>query len=287
MSSNLKKRLPQYYQLDIKFENGNIGRYVATSEIISDLYERAYKEYYHVIHGSVDALAAPEPYDHDLITRDKKLMILGAGRSGTTFLVKLLTRLGFYTGYYPYEEMDLGDTRAGCEFGIFRFGEMNKNFNPSKTRLNETHIREVYDEFAAAPFVIKSPSYSWYTKVLVFHYKVPFGHIVLPIRDHREAARSRIGEDLQLPIIGSTYDDQVIACDVLLGKAVETAVLANIPMTFIRFPDIVMNEVYCWSKMNSVLSESFDIHLDRERFREEFNTLSDPSKIKYSVRKLV
>jgi hypothetical protein len=79
----------------------------------------------------------------------------------------------------------------------------------------------------------------------------------------------------------------VIACDVFLGKVVETAVLADIPLTFMKFPDIVTNEPYCWSKVNSVLSETYDIHLDRDRFREEFNLLSDPSMIKYSVRKLV
>jgi hypothetical protein len=96
-----------------------------------------------------------------------------------------------------------------------------------------------------------------------------------------------MGEGLHLPIIGEDYDSQVIACDVLLGKVVETAVLADIPMTYTRFPDIVMDEEYCWFKLNSVLTESFDIQLDRERFREEFQQLSNPAGIKYSVRKLV
>jgi hypothetical protein len=33
-----------------------------------------------------------------LLTHDKKLMIWGAGRAGTTFLVQLLTRLDFFYG---------------------------------------------------------------------------------------------------------------------------------------------------------------------------------------------
>jgi len=279
--------LPQYYSLEVKFANGKICRFTATPEIISDLYERAYKECKSVIHGEVQALAAPVPYSGNLITHDSKLMILGAGRAGTTFLVKLLTRLDFYTGYEPYEEVDYGPTRAGCEFGIFSFGEINRNLTIDMSRLTDSHIQEVFEEFTQGPFVIKSPAYSWYTKLLVFNYKLSIGHIVVPVRDHREVATSRIKEHLRLSIIGQDYESQVLACDVLLGRVVETAVLANIPMTFIRFPDIVMSEAYCWNKMNSVLSGTFDIHLDRERFREEYEQLADPSMIKHSVRELV
>ncbi|MHA2066475.1 MAG: hypothetical protein ACXABY_19055 [Candidatus Thorarchaeota archaeon] len=160
--------LPLYYQLEIQFTSGKISRYIATSEIISDLYERGYKEW-HDENGHVQAIGSPYPYAQDLIARDKKLMILGAGRSGTTFLIKLLTRLGLYTGYYPYKEFELGNTRAGCEFGIFSLGEMNQNFNSSMTRLDETHIQEVFDEFAAAPFVIKSPANSYWYFTIRFH----------------------------------------------------------------------------------------------------------------------
>jgi hypothetical protein len=275
----------------MQFVDGKIYQFIATSEIIGDLYERGYKECQST-DGNVNAIAAPIPHDRELITHDKKLMILGAGRSGTTFLVKLLTRLDLYTGYSPYNEIDLGTSRAGCEFGVFTLGELRNNINSSMTdlekihTLDETHTQAVFQEFKAAPFIIKCPTYSWYTKLLVFHYRIPFGHILVPVRDHREVAKSRIGEGLQLPIIGSSHNDQIIACDVLLGKVVEAAVLADIPLTFMRFPDIVTNEPYCWSKVNSVLSETYDIHLDRNRFRNEFYNLSDPSMIKYSPRKL-
>ena len=266
----INEKLPQYYWLECKFINGNVSKYVATWKIISDLYERAYKECQQPKDSQVLAIGPPRPYSEDLITREQKLMILGSGRSGTTFLVKLLTRLGLYTGYFPYEEIDMADTRGGCEFGIFSLGEVDRFPNGTMTRLDETHVQKVYDEFAATAFLIKAPSYSWYAKLLVYHYEIPIGHILVPVRDHREVARSRMGEGLQLPIIGSDHDSQVIACDVLLGKTVETAVLADIPMTFTRFPDIVMDEEYCWSKLNSILLGTFDIQLDREHFREEF-----------------
>lgn len=277
--------LPQYYELEMMFIDGKIRRFTGTSENIAALYERAYKECQKE-DGNVQAIAAPKPYPQPLISRDGKLMILGAGRSGTTFLVKLLTRMNLLTGYVPYEEPNFGPSRAGCEFGIFSLGEINSFLTASLTKLDEVHKQEVFDEFTNGPFVIKSPTYSWYVKVLCFHYKIKMGHIVIPVRDHREVARSRIGEGLEWPITLPDQDSQTLACDMMLGKAVETAVLADIPLTFIRFPDIVTNEPYCWFKVNSVLSETYDIHLDRNRFRNEFYNLSDPSMIKYSPRKL-
>lgn len=69
------------------------------------------------------------------------------------------------------------------------------------------------------------------------------------------------------------------------GKIVEATILADISMTFMRFPDIVKDEQYCWDKVNRVFSDSFDIHLDPDRFREEFKRLSDFSISKYSKEK--
>lgn len=286
MTNQVQPVLPDYYWLECKYSDGRTSKYVATWEIISGLYERAYKECLKPANGWVDAVGSPQVYEQDLITHDKKLMILGSGRSGTTFIVKLLTRLGLYTGYCPYGEVELGDTRGGCEFGIFSFGAVNQYLSESQTSLDTTHIKEVFEEFITGPFIIKSPSYSWYIKLLIVNYKIPIGHIFVPVRDHREVARSRIKERLELLITPNDYDSQILACDILLGRCVEAAILADIPITFTRFPDIVTDEAYCWDKLNSVLSETYDIHLDRDRFRQEFQQLSDPSIIKYSARKL-
>lgn len=280
-------RLPEYYFLEAEFANDILLQIVARSEIISSLYELAHREMHHQFHGSVQKLGAPQVYPYDLISRDRKLMILGSGRSGTSFLVKLLTRLGFYTGYMPYNETTFGTTRGGCEFGVFSFGEINALVGDCVEAVSDDHIRRVQEEFAHGPFVVKSPAYSWFTKMFAFYYEIPLGHILLPIRDHREVAKSRIAEGIPLRIIGETYDAQIVACDVMVGRVVETAVLADIPLTLMRFPDLVKDESYCWDKLDSVLSGTFDIHLDRDRFHEEFEKLADPSMIQHSFNKSV
>jgi len=47
-----------------------------------------------------------------------KIIITGPGRSGTTFLVQLLTRLHFDTGWEPYREPYFNAQRAGCEIKL-------------------------------------------------------------------------------------------------------------------------------------------------------------------------
>lgn len=209
--------------------------------------------------------------NHQLITHNLKLMIWGAGRAGTTFLVQLLTRLDFFTGYVPYKEGALNVSEGGCEFGI---QTVNENVTPSETF--------VLREFERSPFILKVLIQGYLAKKVIFHYQIPIGHILVPVRFHEEVAHSRLGESIPWEFVGATQNEQIFAADVVLGRVVEAAVLADIPLTFVRFPDIVKDEEYCWKKVSPVFSNSFNIQLDRERFREEFHKLSDFSLSKYS-----
>jgi hypothetical protein len=206
-----------------------------------------------------------------LLTHDKKLMIWGAGRAGTTFLVQLLTRLDFFTGYVPYKKGSLNKSEGGCEFGI-------QNVNERGTPAKDV-VRKLFER---SPFILKVLIQGYLAKKVIFHYGIPIGHILVPVREHGEVARSLLGENIPWEFVGATQPEQEFAADIVLGRVVEAAVLAKIPITFLRFPDIVRDEDYCWSHISPVFSDSFDIYLDRERFREEFYKLSDFSISKYS-----
>lgn len=132
-------------------------------------------------------------YDTPIKSADKKLIIAGSGRSGTTFLVQLLTRLNYHTGYMPYEEAVYEYKRAGCEYGVKSLGECN---NPKK----------IISDFSHHPFILKTPSMSWYLKMITVILQIPVGHVMIPVRDHREAATSRIKENLHIPLIGKDLE---------------------------------------------------------------------------------
>ena len=92
------------------------------------------------------------------------ILITGTGRTGTTFLVKLLTLLDIDTGftkeYLPIHK----DARAGLEYH-----GLGGNF----------------------PYIIKNPNLMWKLPELVKNNPVVIDHILLPVREIHAAAESR------------------------------------------------------------------------------------------------
>ena len=75
-----------------------------------------------------------------------KILITGPGRSGTTFIVQMLTRLGFDTGFKPGEEHYHPNLRAGCEWTI-------------DVDLEKDSAEKISEVMKAGPRVLKSPEW--------------------------------------------------------------------------------------------------------------------------------
>ncbi len=212
-----------------------------------------------------------------MLRYDKHLIIAGAGRAGTTFLIQLLTRLGCDTGMKPYEEPIDRKARAGCEWKLDEIHE-------AKTR------EEIQKFFRLSPWVIKSPDLSFWLKALLFGNLIEVGHVLIPVRDHYEAAMSRIDAGLQWPWTGADFESQSNANDQALGRIVEACVLAEIPFTFLKFPKLIQDPDYCWGKLQDAIAGFGGAwkplyRSDREGlrpwvpfsvFRKEFLELADP-----------
>ncbi len=95
------------------------------------------------------------------------VIITGTGRTGTSFLVQLLTRLGLDTGF-SIDELD-GKLDAIGRAGL------------------ESNIR---DENAS--YVVKSPNISNYIEEVLQDSNIKLDLIIIPIRDISEAANSRV-----------------------------------------------------------------------------------------------
>lgn len=199
---------------------------------------------------------------------EDKIFITGSGRAGTTFLVKLLTRLGFSTGLYPFEE-DKGDyknTRAGCEVEI----NLTSDLEESRRIMRE------------APFIIKGPAFSTELKNIMDYGLANIIHVFLPVRDFHKAAKSRvdvgldwIAEELRpmdKPRIIKQYYSNALA----LGCAIEGCMMRDIPFTLMRFPDFVEDMEYCYKLINRIFP-----HVKKEDFEEAFKSLAKPDNIKF------
>lgn len=97
----------------------------------------------------------------------RHVVITGTGRSGTSFLVQLLTRLGLDTGF-SIDELD-GKLDAIGRAGL------------------ESNIRD-----DNAPYVVKSPNISNYIDEILEHPDIVLDMVIVPIRDIEEATNSRV-----------------------------------------------------------------------------------------------
>lgn len=202
-----------------------------------------------------------------MVNCDEKVIIGGTGRSGTTFIIQMLTEMGMETGF----DMDniqrhlYKDKRAGMEFRIQFSGTLKK-------------AREYFNK--EVPQIIKSPTMSLFLKLLLDLKVIKVAHVIIPVRSMLEVVKSREDNDLQW--IYTKKDDlsQKIFSGYVLGSIIEACVLHNIPYTTMSFPEIVNDREYCFNKLRLVFE-----HLDKERFDKAFTKLSKPKMIQTPVEK--
>lgn len=203
----------------------------------------------------------------------KHVVITGTGRSGTTFLVELLTRLGFDTGY----DLELMRAkihkvaRAGLEHDIRRDN---------------------------CPYIVKAPEFCEYAAEVVQRADIQIEHIFLPMRDLYSAAESRRFVEASI-LSGSSFLDRMKFAETrkeLIGGLVGTTsidpgqqeeVLLNriyalilavsdtaIPVTLMRYPRIVRDCPYLFDKLKPVLGDT-----GYESFAAEFSSAARPELV--------
>ena len=159
-----------------------------------------------------------------------KIIITGTGRTGTTFLVQLLTELGLDTGYTPqtwsrdyFEHCD-----AGLEFDILA---------------------------KDAPYIVKNPDFCETLPALLATGKFKVGHVLVPVRELDAAAQSRIrvgGANGNVPggLVGTAEPSaQKGVLAESFHRLMYTLTEHDIPHTLLHFPRIVRDPVYTRAKL--------------------------------------
>lgn len=163
-----------------------------------------------------------------------KVIITGSGKCGTTFLVTLLTRLGLSTGYTENDILREGD--GGLEWPIR--GEKARDPSPRVIK-NPSLCRDLFD---------RCERWGW-----------TIDHIYVPIRkfehaaEHRFDRNKRYNPKFQEKLKTSTEEEmkkeliQMGAANI--GHLMESLVDKDIPLTFIRFPRMVVDHDYLREKL--------------------------------------
>lgn len=182
----------------------------------------------------------------------KHVVISGTGRAGTSFLVELLTHLGLDTGYSTEEigKHKSKTARAGLEHDIRRDN---------------------------SPYIVKSPCFCDYAAEVVERQDIFVEHVFIPMRDLNAAAESRrfvthesIASMSLLKRIRYRFSPKTLAGGVWhteTGKDQETVLLeqvyklvlslskTTIPVTLMRYPQLVTDAAYLYEKLQPLVSE--------------------------------
>ena len=201
----------------------------------------------------------------------KHVVITGTGRSGTSFLVELLTHLGLDTGYSP-------DDVSNKKNKIARAGL-------------ETDIRH-----EDAPYIVKNPHFCDYVEEVIARDDIVIEHVFVPFRDLHAAAESRRfvhGAALaELPwhkrlrslwkkkgFAGGLWhtSDKGDQEEILLNQVYKLFLaLSNtgIPVTLVKYPRIVTDSAYLYEKLKPVLDS-----LPYETFKQSFSAVARPELV--------
>jgi hypothetical protein len=178
------------------------------------------------------------------------VIISGTGRTGTSFLVELLTRLGLDTGFRP-ETLRLHPlSRAGLEFDI-RQGN--------------------------APYIVKSPWLSQTLAEALATGDVRIEHAIVPVRDFAAATASRrriekLAQRRGEKIPGGLWltEEPARQREMLerqFARLFELLARHDIPVTLLWFPRLVEDAGYLYRRLRWLLRDIAEADFERV-FRE-------------------
>lgn len=180
------------------------------------------------------------------------VIITGTGRAGTTFLMQLLTALGFDTGFTKDTPIDI-NARAGLE----------KILN--------------YED---APYIVKSPFFCDHMKEVLENKNFIIDHVIIPVRDIKAAAlsRKRVVERTKsnLPpskITGGLWgtDNFEKQEDILLNKFYNLMLAlsaSKVPLILLQYPKLIKDRIYLFEKLLPILPSDLTVSMFLNAFDE-------------------
>ena len=165
-----------------------------------------------------------------------RILIAGTGRAGTSFLVRLLTQLGYDTGFSGGRDGFNPQIRAGCE----------------RIAPEDIHRPEAW---ARMPRIVKSP----YLSILLPTVPVEVERVFCSVREFQAVTQSRES-------VGLLWERTPAE---VLGQLVADCTLLNVPLTLMRFPESLTDPDYCREK----LAEGLPDILEHPGFDSAFASL--------------
>jgi hypothetical protein len=185
-----------------------------------------------------------------------KILITGTGRSGSSFLVHLLSGLGMDTGFTEDECADKlkNECRGGCEWVI------------------------------DAPYkVLKNPNFAIEIYSIVKNHDID--HVIIPIRDLHKTAQSRAKNNNNHGQYGGFWlgskntEEQEATHAKLIYHLIDILTENNIPFTTVSFPKMIYDGRYLKAKMLEVFKDVSSTVKIIDNWNKVFNRVANPDKV--------
>lgn len=186
---------------------------------------------------------------------NKKIMITGTGRSGTTFLMLIFSYLELDTGYEG-EKQIRADIFPDCNAGLE--GKSDGIFRNGKT-----------------PRIIKNPNIVTNIEDILKS-GVEIEHVFIPVRDYQKSAKSRESNKSNGGFWqAKNVDEQVVFYQKIMSEYLLYMTKYDINTTFIDFERMTTDKEYTFNKLSPALK-----NIDFRDFSEAFDKADHQQKNK-------
>jgi hypothetical protein len=227
--------------------------------------------------GCTDPLKKSVPTDPSATHAQHHLLISGAGRAGTSFLVRYLAGMGLETHLAIHKEGEwFEEANAGLE----------------DLPISNPHMR--------LPYVVKSPWFCEFIDSVLQNSSILIDGVIIPVRDLAEAAASRVILELQsihklhpfMAELDHTWEtwgntpggvvfslnptDQARLLAVWLYRLVERLTKADVPFVLLSFPRLIEDADYLFEKLRTFLPSDATV----ENARVVHERIADTTKVR-------
>lgn len=167
---------------------------------------------------------------------NRKIIVSGTGRAGTTFIMKIFSFLGLDTGFNPKRFENHVDPVANS--GMELYLGFIKGYR--------------------VPYILKSPAFIEHIhKVLT---KTKIDYMILPIRNFEDSAQSRYRLKDNVTNCGSLWnatdvESQKVFYYKVLSEYLLAMVQYDIPTIFIDFKRMIVEEQYLYDKLKPIMNQ--------------------------------
>ena len=175
----------------------------------------------------------------------QRICITGTGRSGTTFLIRILSLCGLDTGFSRED--------------ILKKRHIHKNCNSGLEFLTDCRTKN-----SRIPKIIKTPAFILNPQEYIEKYNI--NQIILPIRNMSAAAKSRAKHGKRSGGLWQAKDEksQILMYQINMSKLWEHIANADIQCNILSFDKMISNPQYLYSKISTI----FDV--DEQKFLQSY-----------------